>query len=411
MMWGNVIATFCGIITSWDPVGSEFKTNLDDVNRFMELYDLPSMMKRRVREYFQQTRHLLVTHRNQQLMSLMSPMLQGEVALRCNEQWLEKVPFLQLCEPAFLTHLATVSLQPFVLSPGETAQDGFLYIVRRGLALHGARFVRAGKVWGEDVILEDQSLRINTRASALSYLEVYTISRDVLLSIAQLYPKSQQQLRWFAIKLALKRHMSAQAKKIKEERAMEGKDEGAMKRELTHQRSMEKKAKKLLGVRAAQDLGEADNPYSAGPTIQTGFGAQQQAFGGLPPSLGSGLGPPGVVGLVPGGGGGVSEERFHAMEQHLAHFKKTTGENFEGLQEQVSELNRNMLRLLSKLDERGSSIVNDAPKSGFNREAPPSQRESQRLQMSLPRPPRDATDAGSSGGEQRGNSGTGDLAA
>ena len=164
MVWGYVIATFCGVISTMQPEVILFKQNMDDLvrgvqckghhttcqhchhcrdiglpdpavvaywargvlrtpsperagnqfaarchhavpapshlpqNRFMSLYGLPKELKLRLREYFHQTRHLQLTVTHRQLLRIMSPTLQGEVALKCNERWLARVPFLQARE-------------------------------------------------------------------------------------------------------------------------------------------------------------------------------------------------------------------------------------------------------------------------------------------------------------------------
>ena len=152
--------------------------NMDDLNRFMALYDLPREMKIRLREYFHQTRHLQtsVTHRylllttyysllttyyllllttthyslltiryslltthhslltthytHRQLLRVMSPTLQGEVALKCNERWLARVPFLRGVEAALLVEVA-MQLSAVVFAPGEAAVPGHLYIIHK----------------------------------------------------------------------------------------------------------------------------------------------------------------------------------------------------------------------------------------------------------------------------------------
>lgn len=54
MAWGNVIATFCGVVATINPEQSEFRRTMDDLNRFMALQDLQPKMKTRLREYFHQ---------------------------------------------------------------------------------------------------------------------------------------------------------------------------------------------------------------------------------------------------------------------------------------------------------------------------------------------------------------------
>ena len=50
---------------------------MDSLNTFMSIHGLPSEMRTRLREYFQQTRHMHRGQERKHLMRLMSPQLQG----------------------------------------------------------------------------------------------------------------------------------------------------------------------------------------------------------------------------------------------------------------------------------------------------------------------------------------------
>lgn len=100
-LWGQVIGTFCGVIATFDPHGGEFRRNMDDLNVFMTNKNLPVDMRRRLREYFHQTKHLQMSKAQNHLYWMMSPSLQGEVAWAANRKWLERIPFLNYCGGGF----------------------------------------------------------------------------------------------------------------------------------------------------------------------------------------------------------------------------------------------------------------------------------------------------------------------
>ena len=52
-----------------------------------------------------------------------------------------------------------LNLVPIVFAPGETVFGTSLYVVHRGLALFGGKLLKAGMVWGEDMLLEASHLR------------------------------------------------------------------------------------------------------------------------------------------------------------------------------------------------------------------------------------------------------------
>ena len=79
-------------------------------------------------------------------------------------------------------------LEPMVFAPSELVPVGKMYICHRGIALYGGKIMTAGRVWGEDMILESLHLIKAYSARAMNYLESYSISKDDLLSVAANFP-------------------------------------------------------------------------------------------------------------------------------------------------------------------------------------------------------------------------------
>ena len=209
--WGTVIATFCGVLASRDAGLAEFRQTMDDLNTFVRVQGFPQELSVRLREYFNQTKHLQMASSHRALLRMMSPSLQGEVALRCNERWLRRVWFLDGAEPEFMVQVA-LNLSAMVFAPGELAASNYLYIVHRGMALYGGRVLTAGRVWGEDMILQSTHLQTRYCARAMNYLEVYMIGREELLELATHFPESWLSIRRHATRLALRREFVLQAK-------------------------------------------------------------------------------------------------------------------------------------------------------------------------------------------------------
>ena len=203
-LWGQVVGTFCGVIATFDPHGAEFRRNMDDLNVFMAQKHLPVEMRRRLREYFHQTKHLQMANSQRHLFHMMSPSLQGEVAWTANKEWLARIPFMTHCGEDFKVEVA-MALTPKVFAPGEVAPKGYLYVINRGLALYGARVLTAGKIWGDDVVMYNSEFHSPYNARAMNYLEVYTISRDRLFELAEDYPHSKKAMRREALYMAMRR--------------------------------------------------------------------------------------------------------------------------------------------------------------------------------------------------------------
>jgi len=200
LLWGYVIGTWVSVIANTDPGSRWFRQTMDGLNSFMSQYQLPREMRIRLREYFMQAQHMHQGQRRRELLNLMSPMLHGEVALAISGSWLRKVHFLQGAETEMLI-LAATNMRPAVYAPGEPAPSGYLYVIHKGVALYGGRVLSSGKAWGHDCILRDSGLR-HASGRALSYVEVYKLSRREIIELARPFPIGGARLRWAAVRLA-----------------------------------------------------------------------------------------------------------------------------------------------------------------------------------------------------------------
>ena len=171
--WSYVIATFCNVIDAWDPDAREFRSRMDDLNRYMRRNHLSSDVRRRLRDYFHQAAQSRDASRLQGLLGGMSPSLKNEVVLYCNQNWLRRVWFLRGAGDPFLVSLA-LRIESRLFAPAEFIPPGALYIVHRGAALLQGRILTPGKVWGEDILLSQVGLRRNwVAARAMGFLHVF----------------------------------------------------------------------------------------------------------------------------------------------------------------------------------------------------------------------------------------------
>ena len=164
-----------------------------------------------MREYFHTSKHLARTETDKTVMGSLSPALQGELAWRLNRGWMRRVWFLQYCEVPFMVQLA-LSLEARVYAPGESITNSTLCIIHRGVVLYGGRVLTAGRVWGEDILLQSQHLRCKWIAKAMNHVELFLISREELLELAALYPVTFASMRRRQVKLALRCDIIQRAK-------------------------------------------------------------------------------------------------------------------------------------------------------------------------------------------------------
>ncbi len=93
LLWSEIIASFCGVISNLNPEVTLFQNRMDDLNRYMRLHRFDTHTRRRLREYMLQTKHLQVADAQRELLTLMSPKIQGELSLQVQGKWLRQVRF------------------------------------------------------------------------------------------------------------------------------------------------------------------------------------------------------------------------------------------------------------------------------------------------------------------------------
>ncbi len=213
MLWGQVVATFCNVVSSLQATDMRFRETLDHLNDFMASESLPPALQWRLREFFFRTKHLRVATENTRLIQIMSPGLQAETLALTSRRWLRNVRFLHGCDPEFIASLV-LSLKPTVFTPDDLIMPGYreLFVIHRGVALFGGKLLQAGHVWGEDVLLECEALRSRNCAKALTYLETNSVGRETIFRIAERFPLSLARLRRYVGFLALHRQVVVLAK-------------------------------------------------------------------------------------------------------------------------------------------------------------------------------------------------------
>ena len=80
-----------------------------------------------------------------------------------------------------------------------------LNILSRGIAARGGDLLYGGMSWGTDIILNAVVLRDNRPITALTYVEVQSLSRENLYDVLRSYPESARVVQNAAVRMALKR--------------------------------------------------------------------------------------------------------------------------------------------------------------------------------------------------------------
>ena len=211
MVWAQVIGTMAAIAHTMNPEGAAFEATMEHLNRYMGDKHLPRALRDELREYFTLARKVHRAANEEALVDGMSPLLQGKVAMFTHGRWLKGVPFLRIMDEAsegdavFLTTLtARMVLTAYVQT--ERLPLGRLYIVRKGIACKRWRFYTTGHAWGEDVLLDDAELIDHGQAVAMTFMEMYHLTRDDFLDVADAFPEQIKRVNtYIRLKIKLQR--------------------------------------------------------------------------------------------------------------------------------------------------------------------------------------------------------------
>ena len=219
LMWAKVLATFCDLATNSDPSFLEYRQAIDDLNRFCRNHGFAPELKRRLRQYFQQRKHVMLAKSASGVIRKMSTSLQIEVVMLVHSHWLDHIWFLRGAEPACLVQLA-LRMEPCVFSPGELPEDDHLYIIHRGIVAQGMRMLTSGKLWGEEMILPDgPSKQMAARvARCMTYVEVFSISRLVFFKVTAAFDNATRLVKRGATILKVRHGVVALVKSLRKKR-------------------------------------------------------------------------------------------------------------------------------------------------------------------------------------------------
>ena len=220
-VWALIVGTICGIVATGDPHATEFKQKMDELNYFMTDMNIDQSLRVRAREYFRQTRDLRKKLSYGDLILRLSPTLKGEVVLQMSKKTLETVWYLRACESSFLVELALVMVREGY-APREKIPSEKLNIIMRGVAAKAGNILTYGDHWGEDMIVSSRALRDLRHASALTYVETGTISREDLETVLELFPASEREIRQSAMKIAMQRAIVVISEFVRMQQAAKG---------------------------------------------------------------------------------------------------------------------------------------------------------------------------------------------
>ena len=168
-MWTWVLALFCDVATNSNPVLTAFRQQLDGLNLFIAINQLPLEMAQRMRSFMHQQKGVQLRENAKRALPNLSPALQVEVMMFVHAHWIDSIWFLKDLDAPVKVRVA-MAMEQKVLGPGEVAPRRYLYVIARGTCMLGGRILSRGMAWGDDVILSNQRLFMVHTARAITFV-------------------------------------------------------------------------------------------------------------------------------------------------------------------------------------------------------------------------------------------------
>lgn len=211
LIWAYVIGSICGIISAMDPLLIQYQQNMDLLNIMMVDNNLPEDMRRRMRDYFQESRVLQRKNNQHTVVSTLSPGLQGELAVRLAQDSLHRVWYLRPMLESETEPVIEISkrLKPMIFASQETMglnnASRTLFIVCRGVVAMDGMILNRHCTVGDDMIISNSMLRSAGRAISVTFTEVLFLRNEQLDEIREAFPATEEKLRRVQIRWALRR--------------------------------------------------------------------------------------------------------------------------------------------------------------------------------------------------------------
>lgn len=219
LIWSSVVGEIVNVLQHSTPDTVQHREAMDAVVQMGEECEMSQDLRNRLEDYLLNLRSTTRKHfAREQVLGRLNSQIGVDLVSELHGGWLKNVWWLQeVAKTKFISHLI-VAFEPALYCPSEWVRAvDRLYVVQRGLCLHGQTVLGKDQVWGVDCLLTQGHLRSSKTTVAMSYLHVIYISRNKLEAVMEPFPKEKISIRRKYRVLCLMRGMIYQANKIRAE--------------------------------------------------------------------------------------------------------------------------------------------------------------------------------------------------
>ena len=199
--YGYIIGAVGNVIAQANNKKNKFYALMGELNSFLDEGRLTPELRIRLREYFKYKMASSHVDAHTALLKQMSPALRAEITLSMNT-WISKVSFFQQCPEALVIELTlaikqqTFPPQEKVLVPGDWCDR--MFIVRKGVAICRQKIITTGQVFCVECLYKEGKVAYS--AHAVTFCDLYSIDRDVLLTALRHFPEMKSHFKQLALR-------------------------------------------------------------------------------------------------------------------------------------------------------------------------------------------------------------------
>jgi hypothetical protein len=201
-MYGYIIGNVASLIANLDVARANYQKKMEEINDFLHTKRVPGPLQTRVRNYYAYLWETQKSISNVSMTEELPHTLSMEIALYLNRTILEKVSLFKAANEIFIREIVQL-LRPMVFLPDD-------YIIRQGefgdcmyflsngdveVVVNGTRVATLGQgsPFGETALIQGEKRNASIRA--LTYCDVYKLSKSDLDGLRTRYPDFDDQLK------------------------------------------------------------------------------------------------------------------------------------------------------------------------------------------------------------------------
>ncbi len=200
-IYGYIIGKIAGILSKKDPSKANYIANLEKLTALVQIRNIPFELQERIRNYYTYMYNKRMGYDESSFLQGLPDTLRQEVSLHLKKESVEMIPIFQNAGEDFIKDIA-LHLKPVVFTPGdfifkegEMGNEMFFVVQGELKVMNNNRTITTftgGDFFGEISLFKN--ITRTASVQALSYSDLYSLSKEVFQRIVSKYPNVAKEI-------------------------------------------------------------------------------------------------------------------------------------------------------------------------------------------------------------------------